>query len=100
MNANIEQPEFVRMVSGERRVGPTLASVSRHWQNDKECFLMISPHDDDVALGAGLFIQLCCRDKIPVHILIATDGSMGYCDPNEKDNIAEIRQAETLECYE
>jgi LmbE family N-acetylglucosaminyl deacetylase len=100
MPTNIEQPEFVRMVSGERRVGPTLASVSRHWQNDKECFLMISPHDDDVALGAGLFIQLCCRDKIPVHILIATDGSMGYCDPNEKDNIAEIRQTETLECYE
>lgn len=95
-----EQIEFVRLVGNERRVGPTLASVSRHWQGDKECFLLVSPHDDDVVLGAGLLIQLAKRENVPVHILIVTDGSMGYCSAKEKETIAEIRRKESFECYQ
>jgi LmbE family N-acetylglucosaminyl deacetylase len=95
-----EEFEFVRLVGNERRVGPTLATVSRHWQGDKECFLMISPHDDDAVLGAGLLIQLSNRENVPVHILIVTDGSMGYCSAKEKDTIAEIRRNESFECYQ
>jgi len=95
-----EEFEFVRLVGNERRVGPTLATVSRHWQGDKECFLMISPHDDDAVLGAGLLIQLSNRENVPVHILIVTDGSMGYCTTKEKDKIAEIRCNESFECYQ
>jgi LmbE family N-acetylglucosaminyl deacetylase len=91
--------EFVRLVGNERRVGTTLASVSRHWQGKKERFLIVSPHDDDAALGAGLLIQLAKRENVPVHILIVTDGRMGYCSAQEKDTIAEIRQKEGLECY-
>ena len=88
------------MVGNERRVGSKLANVSRHWQDGKERFLMISPHDDDAVLGAGLLIQLAKRENVPVHILIVTDGSMGYCSAGEKDSIAEIRYKESLECYE
>ena len=55
---NKNEIEYVRLVGNERRTGDTLASVSRHWQDGKEKFLFISPHDDDVVLGAGLFIQL------------------------------------------
>ena len=95
-----EEFEFVRLVGNERRVGSALASVSRHWQANKESFLFVSPHDDDVALGAGLLIQLAQREKIPVHIIIVTDGSMGYCDIKEKDTIAEIRREETFDCYQ
>ncbi len=91
--------EFVRLVGNERRVGPTLAGVSRHWQDKEERFLMISPHDDDVALGAGLLIQLAGREKVPVHILIVTDGSMGYCTKKQKDTIAGVRHNESIECY-
>jgi LmbE family N-acetylglucosaminyl deacetylase len=61
---------------------------------------MISPHDDDAVLGAGLLIQLAKREKVPVHILIVTDGSMGYCSLDEKDSIAEIRRNESFECYQ
>jgi len=61
---------------------------------------MISPHDDDAALGAGLLIQLAKREHVPVHILIVTDGSMGYCSVDEKDSIAEIRRNESFECYQ
>jgi len=94
-----EQIEFVRLVGEEHRVGSKLAQVSRHWQGDQEHFLMISPHDDDAVLGAGLLIQLAKRENVPVHIMIVTDGSMGYCSADEKDSIAEIRRKETLECY-
>ena len=96
---NKDLVEFVRLVGEERRAGDTLSSVSRHWQGDRERFLFISPHDDDVALGAGLFIQLAQRENIPVYILIVTDGSMGYCTKEQKDKISEIRQKETYDCY-
>ena len=91
--------EFVRLVSDERRTGSNLSSVSRHWQNEKECFLFVSPHDDDAVLGGGLLIQLAKRENVPVYILIVTDGSMGYCNENEKDTISNIRQKETNKCY-
>jgi len=95
-----DEIEFVRLVGNERRVGSKLADVSRHWQGEKERLLMISPHDDDSVLGAGLLIQLAKREKVPVHILIVTDGSMGYCSLDEKDSIAEIRRNESFECYQ
>jgi len=95
-----EEIEFVRLVGNERRVGSYLATVSQHWQDKKGRFLMISPHDDDAALGAGLLIQLAKRENVPVHILIVTDGSMGYCSVDEKDSIAEIRRNESFECYQ
>jgi len=93
------QTEFVRIVGEERRVAETLEGVSRHWMTGKEKFLFISPHDDDVVLGAGLFIQLVQKEKVPVYILIVTDGSMGYCSSEQKDRISEIRQKEAYECY-
>ena len=95
-----EEFEFVRIVGDERRVGSTLAAVSRHWQGEKERFLMVSPHDDDVVLGAGLLIQLARRENVPVYVLIVTDGSMGYCSLEEKDTIAQTRKREALECYQ
>jgi LmbE family N-acetylglucosaminyl deacetylase len=95
-----EKFEFVRLVGNERRVGSYLADVSRHWQGKNERFLTVSPHDDDAVLGAGLLIQLAKREHVPVHILIVTDGSMGYCSISEKDTIAEIRRNESLQCYQ
>lgn len=92
--------EFVRLVGNERRVGPRLSDVSRHWQGNEERFLFVSPHDDDAVLGAGLLIQLAKHEKVPVYILTVTDGSMGYCSLEEKESIAHIRQRETFECYQ
>ncbi len=88
--------EFVRLVGNERRVGTTLAGVSRHWQGKKERFLVVSPHDDDAVLGAGLLIQLAKRENVPVHVLIVTDGSMGYCSLEEKDAIIQTRCGESF----
>jgi len=95
-----DKPQFIRLVGDERRVAPTLAGVSKHWQGDKECFLFVSPHDDDVALGGGLLMQLAKLENVPVYIMIVTDGAMGYCSKEEKDTISKIRQEETFESYQ
>lgn len=99
MNDNMNDTEFVRLVGDERRTGSTLASVSRHWRNEKEKFLFVSPHDDDVVLGSGLFIQLALKEKIPVYIMIVTDGSMGYCTKEQEKTISDIRRQEAYQCY-
>ncbi len=96
----VDKFEIIRLVGEERRVGDSLASVSRHWQGENECFCFVSPHDDDVVLGAGLAIQLAIHEGVPVHVLVVTDGSMGYCSPEEKESIAEIRKEETYESLE
>ena len=95
-----EEFEIVRLVGNERRVGHTLQSVSRNWQGEKESFVFVSPHDDDAVLGGGLVMQKAVQGNIPVHILIVTDGSMGYCTEEEKDTITQIRREETYQCYE
>lgn len=97
---NRKQPfEFVRLVGAERRVGPTLASVSRHWKHAQESFLFVSPHDDDVVIGGSLMIQSALKEKVPVYVAVVTDGSMGYCSMEEKDTISEIRRHETFEAF-
>jgi len=92
--------EVVRLVGEERRVASTLSGVSRHWKGDKERFLFVSPHDDDIVVGAGLLVQLAVKENVDVYIVIATDGSMGYCSEEERDSIAEIRRKETFDCYQ
>jgi LmbE family N-acetylglucosaminyl deacetylase len=91
---------LVRLVGNERRVASTLSGVSKHWQGKNESFLFVSPHDDDVVIGSGLLIQLAMKENVHVHILIVTDGSMGYCSAEEKNSIAQIRRKETFDCYQ
>ncbi len=92
--------QIIRLVGDEKRTADTIQGVSRHWQGQKESFLFISPHDDDIVVGAGLFIQQAVSENVPVHILIVTDGSMGYCSAEEQKNIADIRRNETYRCYQ
>jgi len=66
----------------------------------KECILCITAHDDDPILGAALFIAAAGQLDIPVHILITTDGSMGYLLPgHDHGNISAIRREETYAGY-
>ena len=91
--------EFVRLVGDERRTGPSVEAVSKHWQGDRETFLFVSPHDDDVVIGGGLMILSALAQNVDVHVCIVTDGSAGYCELDEKDTIAEIRREETFESF-
>ena len=95
----VEPVEFIRLIGNEKRIGPSLASVSRHWQGRSERFLFISPHDDDAILGTGLLMQLAKRENVPVHLLIVTDGTMGYCSADDRTTISQTRKAETYAAY-
>jgi LmbE family N-acetylglucosaminyl deacetylase len=91
--------QFIRLTGDERREGPSLASVSRHWQGKKERFLFVSPHDDDAALGGGLLIQHAVKAGIPVYVAVVTNGMMGYCSLAERRSIVEKRKAEGMKSY-
>ena len=91
--------EFVRLEGNNRIQGSSLGDIFKDWNKDQECFLFVSPHDDDVILGSGITMQLALEQKIPVYILVVTDGRMGYCSLDQKDTISEVRKKETYDCY-
>jgi LmbE family N-acetylglucosaminyl deacetylase len=86
-----------RREDGQVFEGPDLASVFEAWTEGKERWLFIGPHDDDVVLGAGLLIQKAIEQRVPVHVLITTDGQMGYCRIEDRDSIAQIRRGQARE---
>ena len=64
-----------------------------------ESWLFVAPHDDDLCLGAGLWMQAAMLAGVNVQVLVVTDGRMGYCTPEQRDGISEIRRRETLESF-
>ncbi|MFO8063087.1 MAG: PIG-L deacetylase family protein [Spirochaetota bacterium] len=79
--------------SGHR--GSTAASVFDEWNEDGERWLFVSPHDDDVILGAGLLLLQAVRERLSTTVCVVTDGRMGYCRREQRDTITDIRRAET-----
>lgn len=69
------------------------------WQTDKECWLFVSPHDDDIVCGCGLTFTAAIENKIDVHAAVISNGRMGYCTPEQRDNIADVRRRETQESF-
>ncbi len=94
-----EYYRYVHFSGTECLKGNTLEEVSFNSQDKEECFAVISPHDDDGALGAGLLMQLALEEGVKVHVVIVTDGGMGYCSNEEKGVISGIRKEETHKCY-
>lgn len=62
-----------------------------------ETWLFACPHDDDIAIGGGLWMKAACEAGVDVHLLAATDGRMGYCSLDEQDTIAQTRAKELVE---
>ncbi|MDR1925487.1 MAG: PIG-L family deacetylase [Planctomycetaceae bacterium] len=82
----------VRNPDGEVLSGsPSL--VFSGWCGDGECWLFVSPHDDDVVLGAGLFFVSGLELGVKTHAIVSTIGA-GYCRPEHRNTIAQIRRAE------
>ena len=65
-----------------------------------ETWLFVSPHDDDVCMGAGLWLQAAAQAGVNAQVLIVTDGRMGYCSLDQREQIIQIRQNEALTSYE
>jgi LmbE family N-acetylglucosaminyl deacetylase/fructoselysine-6-P-deglycase FrlB-like protein len=59
-------------------------------------WVIVSPHDDDVVLGMGMLTAAAREQNIDVHVVVVSDGRMGYADPAEKETIVETRKSELL----
>jgi LmbE family N-acetylglucosaminyl deacetylase len=65
----------------------------------RETWLFVSPHDDDLVIGAGLWMQAAIDAGVDVQVLVVTDGRMGYCTLEQRETISEIRRRETYESF-
>jgi len=70
------------------------------WKGDRECWLFVAPHDDDIVLGAGLTFISAVECGIPVHAVVTTTGEAGYCRPEHKGNVQNIRRRECRTSFE
>src|SRR3954469_14950937 len=66
----------------------------------RETWLFVSPHDDDLAIGAGLWMQAAVAAGVDVQVCVVTDGRMGYGTLEQRDRISEIRRKETYESFQ
>ncbi len=67
---------------------------------NSETWLFVGAHDDDVCIGAGLWLQAAIQAGVNVEVLIVTDGRMGYCTAEQEAHIIEIRHRETLASFD
>lgn len=82
---------------GKTSAFPTLSAAFGAQKGER--MLFVCPHDDDANIGQGMTIALAAAEGIDVHVVIASDGAMGYCDLAERDTVAQVRKGETLESY-
>lgn len=70
------------------------AEVWTHWQGADEHWLFVSAHDDDIVAGAGLTLLAGLANNVTSSVAYFTNGKMGYCSPEQRQNIIRIRQTE------
>ena len=89
----------------DRRVGDRVIhaehakDVFPNWQGEKECWMFLAPHDDDIVCGAGLTFLASLAEGINTHAVITTNGCMGYCRDAYRDTIAQVRKIETAASF-
>jgi LmbE family N-acetylglucosaminyl deacetylase len=71
------------------------ADIWSNWQNEKEAWLFIAPHDDDIVCGAGLTFLAALQSKINVFAAVVSNGRMGYCTEEQRQTIVQVRREET-----
>jgi LmbE family N-acetylglucosaminyl deacetylase len=87
--------------TGRRVVAQTTFSAAFSLPDvDRERWLFITPHDDDVVLGAGMLLAQAARTGVHTTVCVVTDGRMGYCRADQRDDIVVIRAAETERAME
>jgi LmbE family N-acetylglucosaminyl deacetylase len=89
-----------RASDGSVRKTEKAAEVFDDWRGPDECWMFISPHDDDIVIGAGLTFQVGVAEGAKVHAVVMTDGRMGYCRFEQRRNIIKIRRAEAEKSYQ
>ena len=76
------------------------AEVWSDWRDAEERWLFVSAHDDDVVIGAGLTFLAGVANGVDTYAAYFSNGQMGYCSPEQKEEIVRIRREETDRSYE
>ena len=92
--------QFTRLIGGRPVKQASLTSVMSSKDLGEEVWMFVSPHDDDLCIGAGLLIQAAAQAGVDVQCVVVTDGCLGYCRPEQAADIVSIRQRETLKSFE
>lgn len=92
--------QFTRLEQGKKIRSQKVTEILRIDNAAREKWLFVSPHDDDIAVGGGMWVDAAVQAGVAVEVVIVTDGRMGYCSPEERDTIVEIRKQETYESFE
>src|SRR3954468_9228604 len=94
-----KQFAFTRLTNRNKIRTDSLREAIGIANDARETWLFVSPHDDDLVIGAGLWMQAAVDAGIDAQVVVVTDGRMGYCTLEEKDRISEIRKAETYDSF-
>ena len=62
--------------------------------------MFVSAHDDDIVTGGGLTFLAAIEEGIEVHAVVTTDGRMGYCRPEQRRTISQIRYEEAQRSFQ
>lgn len=90
---------YARRMKGGLLTTSRIAELFDDWRGPAESWLFVSPHDDDVVLGAGLVFQVGIAEEAQVHAAVVTDGRMGYCRIEQRESIAAIRAEEAKNSF-
>jgi len=93
------QFQFTRLTDRGAQRSACLAEAIGAEDLSQQTWLFVSPRDDDLCIGAGLFMQAAQRAGVTVQVLIVTDGCMGYCHLEDRDRIVDIRRQETYDSF-
>ncbi len=85
---------------GQVRHSSNLSDIFKDWKGEDEHWLFVAPHDDDIVLGGGLIMQKALEEGVKMSMVITTNGQMGYCTPEQKTTIKDVREAETRESFD
>lgn len=88
--------EFVDFI--EQRTSPDLSLFFPGWEPG-ETVAFLSPHDDDVLLGAAYLLLAVLENGGRPLVLVFCSGDAGYSSIRNKAIIVEQRKRETLEAY-
>jgi LmbE family N-acetylglucosaminyl deacetylase len=86
--------KYSRRVADKVISSTDISEVFPQWKGEKECWMFVSAHDDDIICGGGLTFLSGLEEGIETHAVVTTDGRMGYCRPQQRRTISKIREEE------
>lgn len=91
---------FDRRTDNGTVTSPDPKDVWLNWKGRDESWLFVAAHDDDIILGSGLTFLAGVEIGVNLHAAVISNGCMGYCSPEERKTISQVRREETRASFE